>query len=82
MPVQRAQGKWFLLQDKYTESPGVLINIITVKALSKIAADDNVIVSIIIYQTKIRLGIPCESSARQTIHMKCQFLFSPKNTRK
>ena len=25
---------------------------------------------------KIRLGISCESSARQMIHMKCQVLFS------
>ena len=27
------------------------------------------------FSEKIRLGIPCESSALQTIHMKCQFYF-------
>ena len=31
---------------------------------------------------KIRFDISCESSARQTIHMKCQILFSQKNTEK
>ena len=38
-----------------------------------------IIIIIIIIRKKIRHGISCESSARQTIHMKCHALFSLKN---
>ena len=31
------------------------------------------------FSEKIRLGISCEMSFKQMIHMKCQILFSPKN---
>ena len=39
---------------------------------------DDIHLLIILLLEKIRLGISCESSARQTIHMKCQVLFSLK----
>ena len=44
----------------------------TLKAPSKIAVDDTFIVSIL---KKIKLDVPCESSAKQRIHMKYQALF-------
>ena len=34
------------------------------------------------FSEKIRLDISCESSAKQTIHLKCQVLFSLKNNKK
>ena len=34
------------------------------------------------FQRKVRLGISCELSARQTIHMQCQALFSLKHVQK
>ena len=34
------------------------------------------------FSEKIRLGILCESSARQMIHMKCQALFSLKTIKR
>ena len=34
------------------------------------------------FSKKIRLGISCDSSARQTIHMKCEALFSLKKKKK
>ena len=34
------------------------------------------------FSKKIRLGISCDSSARPTIHMKCEALFSLKNIKK
>ena len=43
---------------------------------SKIVADN--IVFFYYFSEKIKLGISCESSARQMIHMKCQALFSLK----
>ena len=47
---------------------------LTLKALIKTAADDNLIF-FYCFSGKIRLGISCESSAIWTIHMKCQALF-------
>ena len=43
--------------------------------LSKIVADDILIICYY-FSEKIRLGISCELSARQMIHMKSQVLFS------
>ena len=34
------------------------------------------------FSEKTSLNIPCELSAKQTIHMKCQYLFSLKNKKK
>ena len=48
-------------------------------AHTKIVADNSII--ILLFLEKIRLHISCELSARQTIHMKCQFLFSLKNNK-
>ena len=42
----------------------------------------NSVVLIIYFSEKIRLGILCESSARQMIHMKCHVLFSLKKKKK
>ena len=59
------------------------MNVLTLKALSKIAADDILqkAWSLFVRQNIIRLIISCESSAEQTIHMKCQ-IFSLKNRNK
>ena len=51
------------------------------KALSKIVAD-NILNFHYYFSERIRLGISCESSASQVIHMKCQALFSQKNKNK
>ena len=34
------------------------------------------------FQRKTSLDISCESAAKQTIHMKCEYLFSLKNKKK
>ena len=50
--------------------------------LSKIAEDDILFFFFFFFfffSEKIGLGISCESSARQTIHMNCHVLFSLKN---
>ena len=47
------------------------------RVLGKIVADDILFFDIIV--RKIKLGISCESSARQTIHMKC-LIFSEKTS--
>ena len=46
---------------------------------SKIAEDDILFFFFFFFSEKIGLGISCESSARQTIHMNCHVLFSLKN---
>ena len=53
----------------------------TLKAPFTTKADDNFIIIIIIifFQKKTSLDISCESSAKQTIHMKYQDLFYLKN---
>ena len=48
--------------------------------LSKIAADD--IFKYFYFSEEIRLDISCEVSAKQSIYMKCQALFSLKNKKK
>ena len=48
--------------------------ILALKALSKIAAD-NIRNFFQYFSEKIKLGISCELSARQTIYMKCQVFF-------
>ena len=49
---------------------------LTLKAPVTTAADDNFIY--LFFSEKTNLDISCESSAKQTIHMKCQDLFSLK----
>ena len=51
-----------------------------VGVMFKIIADD--ILFFKYFPEIIRLGISCESSAKQTIHKECQVLFSLKNTKK
>ena len=48
------------------------------KGLSKTAAEH----AYNYFSEEIRLGISCDSSPSQLIHMKCQALFSLKNTKK
>ena len=55
-----------------------LVNKLTLKLLSKTVADDILMCLFPFFPEKIRLGSSCESSARQTIHMKYQALFSLK----
>ena len=56
--------------------------LLTLKAPSKIAADDTFIFFYFYLLKKIRLDVSCESSARQRIHMKSQALFSSKDKSK
>ena len=52
--------------------------VLTLKAKITTAADDNLLL-LFLFSEKISLDISCESSAaKQTIHMKCQDLFSLK----
>ena len=57
---------------------------ITLRAPITTAADDiNTYISIVVFfREKIRLGIPCEYSARQMIYTKHYALFSSKDKRK
>ena len=43
---------------------------------------DNILNTYLLFAEKMRLGISCESSAGQMIHMKCQALFSLKEKTK
>ena len=52
---------------------------LTLKAPITTAADDNFFYY---FSEKTSLDIPCELSAWQTIHMKCQDLFPLKNKKK
>ena len=62
---------------KYTIKSQEYYNL-TLKALITTAADD-ILNYCFHVSDKIRLGISCESSAKQTIHMECQVLFCMKN---
>ena len=53
---------------------------LTLKVVRKFVAD-HILNLLLFFREKI-LGISCESSARQMIHMKCQILLSLKNTKK
>ena len=54
---------------------------LTLKAPSKIAADD-ILIFYFYLSKEIRLDFSCESYARQRIHLKHQVLFSLKNNEK
>ena len=54
---------------------------LTLKSLRKIVTED-ILNCFNYFSEKIRLGILCELSAKQTIHMKWQVLFSRKNRNK
>ena len=56
-------------------------NILTLKAPSKIAADDTFLFYFYLLN-KIMFDASCESSAKQRIHMKYQALFYQKNNEK
>ena len=43
---------------------------------------DNIFFVFYSFLEKIRLDMSCESSAKQTVHMKCQALFSLNNNKK
>ena len=51
------------------------------KRQAKLEADDILKVYFFLFFRKISLGILCESSAWQTIHMECQDLFSLKKSK-
>ena len=53
------------------------MNFLSLKYKASLLADNNLKL-ILYFSEKLRLDISCELSARQTIHMKCQFLFSLK----
>ena len=55
---------------------------LTLKAPSKIAADDTFIILKFYLSKNIRLDVSCESSAKQRIHIKYQALFYQKNNEK
>ena len=55
---------------------------LTLKAPSKICSRRHSKIYIYYFSEKTSLDIPCESSAWQTIHMKCQDLFSTENKKK
>ena len=57
---------------------GVLLVCLTLKAPITTAADD----IFFYFSEETSLGMSCESSAWQTIHMRCQDLFSLKNKKK
>ena len=54
---------------------------LTLKAPSKIVADDILIFFYFNFSEKTSLDILCESSAKQMIHIKCQDLFSLKKNK-
>ena len=56
--------------------------LLTLKAPSKIAADDTFIIFYFYLSKKIRLDVSCESSAKQVIHIKYQSLFYQKKKKK
>ena len=53
---------------------------LNLEARSKFVADD--ILKFSYFSKKIRLGISCESSAMQMVHMNCPVLLSLKNTKR
>ena len=55
---------------------------LTLKVQSKICSRQHSKSSFFFFSGKTSLDISCESSAKQTIHMKCQDLFSLKNKKK
>ena len=55
---------------------------LTLKVPIRTAADDSLEYFFHHFSDKIILDIPCESSAKQRIHMKCQVLFSLKDKSK
>ena len=66
-----------------------MLMILNPKALITTVADDIIFFFLFIYFdffvcifSEIMLEISCELSARQMIHMKCQFLFPLKNNKK
>ena len=65
-------------EENLTKLTGYMFS--TLKVLSKIEADNILIFCFFLLLLFFREdSISCESSARQTIHMKCQALFSLKN---
>ena len=55
---------------------------LSLKAQITTAADDNFLSFFFYFSEETSLDISCESSAQQTIHTKCQDLFSLKNKKK
>ena len=52
------------------------------KSTKQVEADDILKLIFFFFQRKIRFDISCELSARQTVHMKYQALFSLKKKKK
>ena len=53
----------------------LFLQFLTIKALGKVIAEDILIFYCYSFSEKIRLGISCESSAYQIVHIKCQVLY-------
>ena len=73
------QGKIFL--ETYEENT-YMDNLLTLKAPSKVCSRRHSKIFIFYFSEKTSLDISCELSAWQTIHMKCQNLFSSENKKK
>ena len=58
------------------------LTMLTLKAPSKICSRQHSKIFILYFSEKTSLDISCESSAWQTIHMKCQDFFSSENKKK
>ena len=64
---------------KFARHQAKMSRCLTLKVLSKICSRQHLFLFFFIFSKKTSLDIPCESSAKQTIHMKYQDLFSLKN---
>ena len=60
----------------WLEKSTIYGGMLTLKTLVTTAADDILIILTNFRENKT--GISCELSARQTVHMKCHFIFSEK----
>ena len=68
-----------------SEAPVIFVSskvVYPLKRQAKFVADDIQFYYYYYFLKKTSLDIPSESSAKQTIHMKCQDLFSLKNKKK
>ena len=73
---------WYGISGSRVDELVFLFLLLTLKAPSKIAADDTFIIFTFYLSKKIRLDISWEPSAKQRIHMKYQALFYQKNNEK
>ena len=68
--------------NEVSQVSGPKVSLLTLKAEIAVAADDTLKYSIFIFHRKIMLGISCNASTWNVIHMKCQALFSTQTHQK